>query len=255
MKTILFAFIIFFAASFGSVFGQSNPGYMGRKNLIQLDINGLMGNVLFSGPAINMNWGLSYEISRSKDFAWSFGYKSINQELNLEMIGEEQIAYIEEDPNFHYSGSGHDPLTGFGYHVDEFKITPKFYNRDKGSIAPYGTYNGFEFALDVLSVNNLNNFKFQGTLLDSTMPSNIAPVYVFAISYVQGGRRMLTDNIGLDFNFGMGYTIYQSTPVNLINAIEGMNIYKKDDYFNIVAMKHLSTSRLFHGSVGISYLF
>ena len=68
---IRIALVCFLAAmgGIGNAFGQANPGYMGRKSLVQLDITGLMGNAVFAGPLMNLNFGVSYEFARSKDFA------------------------------------------------------------------------------------------------------------------------------------------------------------------------------------------
>jgi hypothetical protein len=253
-----FRILICFAVSLlgsDSVFGQANPGYMGKKSLVQFDLNGLMGNVIFSGPSLKMNWGVSYEVATKKGFAWNLGYKSVNQEMSKDLIGGEYISLAENDNR----GLLHDVNGGyFNYHVDEFRITPRFYSESKGAIAPYGSYSGLDLAFDVLTVSNQNQVTFDGgALTDPTIPTSIAPVYLFAVSYVQGGRRMLTENIGIDFNFGMGYTLYQTTPSNLAILIDdsGTYFYDKEEFFQTIAMKHFSSSRLFHASVGVSYLF
>ena len=253
---IKIALVCFLAAlgGIGNAFGQSNPGYMGKKRVIQFDLNGLLGNLIFSGPSLKMNWGVSYEVATQKGFTWNFGYKSVNQEMNSEMIGGEYISLAEDDNR----GLLHDVNGGyFNYHVDEFRITPRFYSESKGAIAPYGFYSGLDLAFDVLTVSNQSQVKFDGgALTDPNMPTSIAPVYLFAVSYVQGGRRMLTENIGIDFNFGMGYTLYQTTPSNLAILIDdGTYFRNKEEFFQTIAMKHFSSSRLFHASVGVSYLF
>ena len=239
----------------GNAFGQANPGYMGRKSLVQLDITGLMGNAIFEGPLMNLNVGVSYEFAKSKDFAWNIGYKKITQQMNPAMIGIEEYDLYETDNNGNseYNGVASGYLT---YSINEFKITPKFYSDGKGSIAPYGGYSGLEIAYDQLSISDLSKIGWRKPLAEPASLNSIGNVTIIAVSYVQGGRRMLTDQIGLDYNFGMGYTIYQSTPNSLIELVDGGGTTNDvNDYLQTVAMKHASSSRLFQASVGISYLF
>lgn len=251
------ALVCFLAAlgGIGNVFGQANPGYMGRKSLVQLDITGLMGNAVFAGPLMNLNFGVSYEFARSKDFAWNIGYKKITQQMNPDMVGYEEYDLIETDNNGNreYNGVNSGYLT---YSINEFKITPRFYSDGKGAIAPYGSYSGLEIAYDQLSISDVSKIGWRKPLAEPASLNSIGNVTIIAVSYVQGGRRMLTDQIGLDYSFGMGYTIYQSTPNSLIELVDGGG-YTSDvkDYLQTVAMKHASSSRLFQASVGISYLF
>ena len=236
----------------GNAFGQANPGYMGRKSLVQLDISGLMGNAIFEGPLMNLNFGVSYEFARSKDFAWNIGYKKITQQMNSAMVGIEGYDLYETDNNGNseYNGVNSGYLT---YSINELKITPKFYSDGKGAIAPYGSYSGLEIAYDQLSISDVSKI---GWIREPASLNSIGNVTIIAVSYVQGGRRMLTDQIGLDYSFGMGYTIYQSTPNSLIELVDGGG-YTSDvnDYLQTVAMKHASSARLFQASIGVSYLF
>jgi len=244
--------LVFFLAALGGIgnaFGQANPGYMGRKSLVQLDISGLMGNAIFAGPLMNLNFGVSYEFARSKDFAWNIGYKRITQQMNPDMVGYEEYRFYETATSEN-NGVNSGYLT---YNINEFKITPKFYSDGKGAIAPYGSYSGLEIAYDQLSISDVSKI---GWIREPASLNSIGNVTIIAVSYVQGGRRMLTDQIGLDYSFGMGYTIYQSTPNMLLELVDGGG-YTSDvnDYLQTVAMKHASSSRLFQASIGISYLF
>jgi hypothetical protein len=240
----------------GNVFGQANPGYMGQKSLVQFDFTGLMGNAVFAGPLMNLNFGVSYEFARSKDFAWNIGYKKITQQMNREMVNDESFALIVYDNNINgytVNGVGSGYLT---YSINEFKITPKFYSDGKGAIAPYGSYSGFEIAYDQLSISDVSHIGWQNSLVNPNDLLSIDNVTIIAVSYIQGGRRMLTEQIGLDYNFGMGYTIYQSTPNSLIELVDGGGDTRDvKEYLQTVAMKHASSARLFQASIGVSYLF
>jgi len=254
---IKIAMVCFLAAigGIGNIFGQANPGYMGRKSLVQLDISGLMGNAIFEGPLMNLNFGVSYEFAKSKDFAWNIGYKKITQQMNPNMVEIDKYSLYETDNNGNseYNGvkSGY-----FTYSINELKITPKFYSDGKGAIAPYGSYKGLEIAYDQLSISDVSKIGWRKSLVNPASLNSIGNVTIIAVSYVQGGRRMLTDQIGLDYNFGMGYTIYQSTPNSLIELVDGGgSTGDVKDYLQTVAMKHASSSKLFQASVGISYLF
>jgi hypothetical protein len=249
-KYLLIGIFGFF--SFLNLSGQANPGYLGRKSLVQIDISGLMGNAIFEGPLMNLNFGASYEFSKSKDFAWNIGYKKITQQMNPNMVEIEKYSLYETDNNGNseYNGvkSGY-----FTYSINEIKITPKFYKDEKGAIGPYGSYSGLEIAYDQLSISDVSKI---GWIRQPASLNSIGNVTIIAVSYVQGGRRMLTDQIGLDYNFGMGYTIYQSTPNSLIELVDGGGTTSDvKDYLQTVAMKHASSSKLFQASIGISYLF
>ncbi len=243
----------------GNTFGQANPGYLGRKSLVQIDITGSMGNLIFEGPIMNLNFGASYEFARAKDFAWNIGYKSINQTMNTFMCLGESFTYDIPDPNFPGSTRNTYLTDGnFNYHVDEIKVASKFYSEVKGAIAPYGRYMGLEFTLDRMSFSDFENIKWysnMGASINDTV-SSVAPISIVTLSFISGGRKMLTDQIGLDYNFGMGYTIYQSTPNMLLELVDGESSSSdKELVFQTMGMKHFSTSKFFQASVGISYLF
>jgi hypothetical protein len=242
------------------VLAQANPGYLGRTSVVQIDVTGSMGNLIFEGPIMNVNFGASYEFAKSKDFAWNIGYKSINQTMNTFMCRGESFNYNIPDSRFPGSTtSAYLEQGSFNYHVDEFKVASKFFSEVKGAIAPYGRYLGLEFTLDRMSFNNFENITWNldgSNRLQNDTVSSVAPISIFTLSFISGGRKMLTDQIGLDYNFGMGYTIYQSTPNALLELIDGENSSNnKELVFQTMGMKHFSTSKLFQASVGISYLF
>jgi len=261
-KNIRIALVCFLTTlgGVGNTFGQANPGYLGRKSLVQIDVTGSMGNLIFEGPIMNLNFGASYEFAKSRDFAWNIGYKSINQTMNTLMCRGESFTYNIPDSRFPGSTTNAYLENGsFNYHVDEIKVASKFFSEVKGAIAPYGRYLGLEFTLDRMSFGNFENITWNldgSKRLQNDTVSSVAPISIITLSFIQGGRKMISDQIGLDYSFGMGYTIYQSTPNMLLELIDGENSSSdKELVFQTMGMKHFSTSKLFQASVGISYLF
>lgn len=237
------------------VIAQANPGYLGKKNLIQLDINGLMGNMLFDGPLLNTNFGFSYEMARREDFAWNFGYANTSQEMDKSMMDGEGLSFYETD---NFGGGQNFDLQGgsMNYSISEFKVSPKWYALNKGGIAPYGSSGSLEFSLGFISVNPKNVQWKQELNAQNKGITNFPTSSIFSISYFFGGRRMIADQIGLEYNFGFGYTFYQSLDGNLMDLVDEGGVFQDlATYYQYVAVKHASSSKLFQAKVGISYLF
>lgn len=235
---------------------QSNPGYLGKTSLVQLDVTGFMGNMIFEGPYINLNYGISYEMARNQNFAWNFGYSHTSLTMDELMISGESLTYDDGKGNYNTP----ETKSTLDYTFDEIKVTPKWYNPYKGGIAPYGSMNSIELSLGFLNVSNIGNVKWRVPLSTEdeaiAKGGNLPSVTVFSASYIWGGRRMITDQIGLDLTLGVGYTLYQSLPGNLTSYAEGDNyITTFQEYFPYVAVKHVSTSKLFQAKIGLSYLF
>lgn len=236
------------------VIAQANPGYLGKKNLIQLDINGLMGNMLFDGPLLNTNFGFSYEIARREDFAWNFGYANTSQEMDKSMMEGEGLTFVQDDGQsteiFDLNGGS------MNYSISEFKVSPKWYALNKGGIAPYGSSGSLEFSLGFISVDPQKVDWRQAMNEQNSKINNFPTSSIFSISYFFGGRRMIADQIGLEYNFGFGYTFYQSLDGNLLDLVEeGGQFQDLAKYYQYVAVKHASSSKLFQAKVGICYLF
>jgi hypothetical protein len=235
---------------------QSNPGYLGRTSLVQVDFTGLMGNLIFEGPFVNINYGLSYEMARDQGFAWNFGFSHTSLTMDEWMIRGESLLLDDQNNNYN------SPTTNssLDYSFNEIKVTPRWYNSYKGGIAPFGTMNALELSLGFLNVSNIGNVKWTVPLSADNEAivngDNLPSVTVFSASYVFGGRRMITDQIGLDLTMGIGYTLYQSLDGNLTEYTEGDTYANTiQEFFQYTAVKHVSTSKLFQAKIGLSYLF
>lgn len=245
--------IVFALSAYNKIQAQSNPGYLGRTGLVQFDLTGLMGNFIFSGPAIKVNYGFSYEKARDQNFAWNFGYSQTNQSMDYDMIYGEYLTYYNGNTYNNYLAN-----STFDYSFSEFKVTPKWYSASQGAVSPYGAYNGLELSLGFMNINNADNVKWQQPLstADEGKLKSIPSVTVFSASYIFGGRRMVTDQIGVDFTLGMGYTLYQTLPGNLLDYVDGeTNVSTIEEFYQYTALKHMSSSKLFQAKLGLSYLF
>ena len=245
--------IIFAFSANNEIQAQSNPGFMGKTGLIQFDLTGLMGNLIYEGPAVKVNYGFSYEKARNQNFAWNFGYSQTNQTMDYNMIVGEYLTYYD---NGQYNNVR--DKSSFDYLFSEFKVTPKWYNASQGAVSPYGAYNGLELSLGFLNISNANKEQWRQPLSsdDGAKLNSIPSVTVFSASYIFGGRRMVTDQIGVDFTLGMGYTLYQTLPGNLMDYVEGDSYAATiEEFYQYTALKHMSSSKLFQAKLGVSYLF
>jgi hypothetical protein len=241
--------IIFALPANNEIQAQSNPGFMGKTGLVQFDLTGLMGNLIYEGPAVKVNYGFSYEKARNQNFAWNFGYSQTNQTMDYNMIIGEYLTY--------YDNNVRDKAS-FDYSFSEFKITPKWYNASQGAVSPYGVYSGLELSLGFLNISNADKEQWRQPLSseEGAKLNSIPSVTVFSASYIFGGRRMVTDQIGVDFTLGMGYTLYQTLPGNLLDYVEGDSYAETiEEFYQYTALKHMSSSKLFQAKLGVSYLF
>jgi hypothetical protein len=245
--------IIFALSANNEIQAQSNPGFMGKTGLVQFDLTGLMGNLIYEGPAVKVNYGFSYEKARNQNFAWNFGYSQTNQTMDYNMIIGEYLTYYD---NGQYNNVR--DKASFDYSFSEFKITPKWYNASQGAVSPYGVYSGLELSLGFLNISNADKEQWRQPLSseEGAKLNSIPSVTVFSASYIFGGRRMVTDQIGVDFTLGMGYTLYQTLPGNLLDYVEGDSYAETiQEFYQYTALKHMSCSKLFQAKLGVSYLF
>ena len=246
--------IVFALSANNQIHAQSNPGYLGRTGLVQFDLTGLMGNLIFSGPNLKVNYGFSYEMARNQNFAWNFGFSQTNQTMDNAMISGESLMLYDDNANYNYSTAN----STFDYSFSEIKVTPKWYNSSKGAIAPYGAYNGLELSLGFLNMTGGEKVNWEHPLTSEAIAKskNIPSVTVFSASYIFGGRRMVADQIGIDFTLGMGYTLYQSLPGNLLDYVDGETpAHSVEEFVQYTALKHVSSSKFFQAKLGVSYLF
>jgi hypothetical protein len=252
-KTIMICFAII---ANNQAQAQSNPGYLGRTSLVQVDVTGLMGNLIFEGPIVNINYGISYEMARNQGFAWNFGFSHTSLTMDEWMIKGESLVFDDKKNNYNSAGTN----SSLDYTFNEIKVTPRWYNPYKGGIAPFGMINAFELSLGFLNISNTENVKWRVPLSpeneEIAKSNNVPGVTVFSASYIFGGRRMITDQIGLDLTMGIGYTLYQSLKGSLTDYAEGDTYAETiEEFYQYTALKHMSTSKLFQAKLGVSYLF
>jgi hypothetical protein len=119
-------------------------------------------------------------------------------------------------------------------------------------------YSGLELSLGFLNISNADKEQWRQPLSseEGAKLNSIPSVTVFSASYIFGGRRMVTDQIGVDFTLGMGYTLYQTLPGNLLDYVEGDSYAETiQEFYQYTALKHMSCSKLFQAKLGVSYLF
>lgn len=252
LRKIFIVCFAFFANQM--VQAQSNPGYLGRKNLIQLDMGGLMGNAIFEGPLLNTNLGFSYEMARKEDFAWNFGYSLTSQSMNINQINYEGL-YFENPSTGNYPDNIQPSEGTIDYSFNEIKVAPKWFHTGEGGIAPYGNNSSLELSLGFLSVDpKITKWPKQLNAENQSIKS-IPTTTVFSISYFFGGRRMFTDQIGFEYNVGIGYTFYQSMDGNLFTFMDEYRYLNDLNlFYGYTALKHISSAKLFQGKIGLCYL-
>lgn len=243
-------FLLLFVGMVSTVRAQSNPGYMGLKESLSLDVNANFGAIFSGGNWNHINYGLSYEYARNKTSAFKFGIKRHSGALD----GEYFYYYAD---GYYVQNTGED--IGFvknsnkiTYNINEIYYQANFYREDLGAIAPFGPYIGIELSASMITPKS-NTLTMTGNIYPELnyTPNNI---YGFHTSIHWGSKRMINDNFGYYWDFASGFTLLQSGQISVFGS-EYEEYEQPKDIIEYEMASQLAYSKLIQVSAGLIYLF
>lgn len=243
-------FILLFLGIGAILKAQSNPGYMGSKRSISLDVNANFGAIFSGGNLNHINYGLSYEYARNKTSAFKFGIKSHSGSLDGEYFYYEADGYYVNSTNEYLQFvKSPDKIT---YNINEIYFQANFYREDLGAIAPFGPYIGIELSGSRISPKT-NNLRMTGNIYPELnyTPNN---VYGFNACLHWGSKRMIDDNLGFYFDMATGFTLWQSGQISVFGS-EYEYFEQPKDIIEYELASQLAYSKLIQVSAGLIYLF
>jgi len=242
--------LLLFVGMVSTVRAQSNPGYMGLKESLSLDVNANFGAIFSGGNWNHINYGLSYEYARNKTSAFKFGIKRHSGALD----GEYFYYYAD---GYYVQNTGED--IGFvknsnkiTYNINEIYYQANFYREDLGAIAPFGPYIGIELSASMITPKS-NTLTMTGNIYPELnyTPNNI---YGFHTSIHWGSKRMINDNFGYYWDFASGFTLLQSGQISVFGS-EYEEYEQPKDIIEYEMASQLAYSKLIQVSAGLIYLF
>lgn len=240
------------------VFSQSNPGYLGKTQLVEVHALTEWGRVLSFNPTVVTSFGLSYEIARNKNFGILVGFRTSNQKRYAD--GYEPQFHVESVDDYVspreadlVNGKDNDYLS---FSNNELYIQFKRYNTNKGALAPFGSYWGLELSGSQLTSND-NRLRFQqyvwpNGFVDLPITKSNSTVLAFIPSVIFGNRQMLTDEISLNVFMGLGTVLFHNS--------KNMTIYdeyvdSEKEVVDYMMVRPVAFSRLVSAGFNLGYFF
>ncbi len=242
-----------------SILGQSNPGYLGKTQVLEVNVLTEWGRVISMNPTVVYSYGLSYEMARNKNFGVQVGMRSSNQKryatgYEPSFYDMEVEAYLQPREANYPAVRDNDYLS---YTNNELYVQFKRYNTSKGALAPYGSYWGVEFSGAKLTSKE-NRLRYQiyqfpvGMVDYPIEQSTNESVYAFIPSVIIGNRQMLTDELSMNIVMGLGTVLFHSST--------NMTIY--DEYadspkeiMHYMMLRPVAASRIISVGFSLGYLF
>jgi hypothetical protein len=254
----VFCVLFLTAFSFGKIYSQSNPGYLGKTQLVEVNVLTEWGRLLSYNSTVVASYGLSYEMARTKNFGVLFGFRTSTQkryadgydpEFYIESIDE----YLRPREAVLPSGKSMDYLS---FTNNELYVQFKRYNTTKGALAPFGTYWGLELSGSQLSTKDdrlrYQYYEWPDGYVDYAVNKSTRSVLAFIPSAIFGSRQMITDDISLNVYMGIGTVIFHNST--------NMTIY--DEYVDsdkevvdYMMLRPVAAGRLFTAGFNLGYFF
>lgn len=266
-KILLFGGIL--AATLGNLFSQANPGYLGRKNAVEFtgsyNFGTLFGLVVPSANAYNSSYGIGIEHTFSKNFSLAGGMRFGNVNIDANTMKSNLIYDLTSVESHLEVQTADNTGSQVVYNIDggttkvsmnEIYITPRFYVKNKGNIAPLGAFVGTELALGMVSISPTSMDMKSRSGAIKPMQVNGLSSNVISFTLQCGIKRMITDEIGVQVQYGMGAILSQSLtesayfndfPINTYGSIDALvrDGVMNDIAFNKLMQLHASVVYLF----------
>ena len=228
---------------------QSNPGYLGNTQVLEVSTNWYISGLAAHGPWLKNHTSIAYEKSRNKNFSWRGGLRFGSGEFSgADHLGDFYV--YQEDQWGSYQST--DPSGGtLGYSLTEFFIAPRWYNNNAGAIAPFGNFFGLEFAYSTVGITD--NLVWSGRSIE--LPKITQGFSALSMAFQWGHRRVLFDKLCWDYHMGIGFNLFNTGNASIAYIEDGTDNSDHEAVVQSMVLQPLQWGRLFHGGIGISYLF
>ena len=232
-----------------SSMAQSNPGYLGNTQVLEVSTNWYVPGLAAHGPWIKNHTSIAFEKSSSKNFSWRGGLRFGSGELDA----AEHLSYFyvtKDDPFGGWQST--NPAGGtLGYSLTEFFIAPRWYNNNSGALAPFGSFFGLELAYANVGIEDKIVWNSTAIQLDAITKG----FSTLSMAIQWGHRRVLFDNLCWDYHMGIGFNVLNTGNANVAYFEDGTDNSDHEAVVHSMVLQPLAWGRIFHGGLGLSYLF
>lgn len=234
-----------------AVLAQSNPGYLGNTYVIEVSTTGYIPGVLAHGPLFKNYTSFSFEKAVSKSVSWRGGLRVGSGEFDLRESKMDDY-YVSFDDELGNPQTTNSVAGELGYSMTEYFIAPRWYNNNSGAIAPFGSFYGLELAYANVKIDDRIIWSGQS----KSLPAIMQIFSTLSLALQWGHRRVIFDNLCWDYHMGFGFNLFNTggAVVSLYGDNE-TDTYNHEAVVHEMVLKPLAWGRLFHGGLGLSYLF
>jgi hypothetical protein len=232
-----------------SSMAQSNPGYLGNTQVAEITTNWYVPGLVAHGTWIKNHTSIAYEKSMSKNFSWRGGLRFGSGEFDV----AEDLTYFyvyQEEPWGGYQSTNPEGGT-LGYSLTEFFISPRWYNNNSGALAPFGSFFGLELAYANVGIDDKIVWGGQSIKL----PAITDGFSTLSMAIQWGHRRVLFDNLCWDYHMGVGFNVFNTGNASVAYFEDGTDNSDHEAVVHSMVLQPLAWGRIFHGGLGLSYLF
>lgn len=232
-----------------SSMAQSNPGYLGNTQVAEITTNWYIPGVAAHGPWVKNHTSIAYEKSMNKNFSWRGGLRFGSGEFDV----AENLTYFYVYQDEPWGGSqSTNPAAGtLGYSLTEFFIAPRWYVNNSGALAPFGSFFGLELAYANVGIEDKIIWSSQSIKL----PAITEGFSTLSMAIQWGHRRVLFDNLCWDYHMGIGFNVLNTGNASVAYFEDGTSYDDHEAVVHSMVLQPLAWGRIFHGGLGLSYLF
>lgn len=243
-------FILSVLMGWNAVLAQSNPGYLGKTQVIEVSTTAYIPGLPAHGPWIKNYTSFSFEKSVSKSISWRGGLRVGSGEFDMKE-SKMDYNYVRFEDDFGNSQTTNSVAGELGYSITEFFIAPRWYNNNTGAIAPFGSFYGLELAYANVGIDDKIIWSGQS----KSLPAIRQGFSTLSLAIQWGHRRVLFDNLCWDYHMGIGFNVLNTGNANVAYFEDGTDNSDHEAVVHSMVLQPLAWGRIFHGGVGLSYLF
>ncbi len=225
---------------------QSNPGYLGKTQLLEFTTNTSYGAFVEYDFNVKVNFALQYEKIINRKTGISAGIRIDNAKYRPYF---DYPIIWDDATKREYSITNYNPdypdKNYFKYNCTELYIQLKKFIPIKGYIAPYGSYWGFELSAARMALTE-NKLPFSPNIEITN-----EPIYAFVPAVIVGKRIIIADQISVNGFASMGTVFFHSAEVYLVTGWPD----SPKEFLNYMMLTELALSRLFTVGVSVGYVF